>query len=200
MLEFIQGEMLIKGTNYVVVRAGGLGYRLLVSALTLEALPPLKEEVTLYTYLHIREDEYSLFGFFTAEEKEIFTTLLSVSGVGPKLALAILSRLKASDFKRVILLGDTVSLVSIPGVGKKTAERIILELKDKMGKMELPEQFSAGEAPAHSDVREQAVSALLALGYSLAEAQKAVPVPPITGSGATVEDLIRTALKTLAKY
>lgn len=200
MIEFIQGELITRGAGFAIVQVGGLGYRLNISAMTLGELPVVKGEVTLYTYLYIREDEISLYGFTGPEEKELFTTLLAVSGIGPKLALSVLSRLRVSEFKRAVILGDTASLVSIPGVGKKTAERIILELKDKVGKQELDEHLLPGDSTASSDLRSQAVAALLALGYSLMEAQKAVPAQIPTESKVTVEDLIRSALKTMARY
>ena len=200
MIEFIEGELLTKGTNYVVVRLGGIGCRLFVSGLTLDALPPVKEEVVLYTYLHIREDEISLYGFLGLEEREAFSLLLTISGVGPKLALAVLSRLSVSELQRAIILGEPAALISVPGVGKKTAERIILELKDKMGKQELLlAQSRPGLGPDSTGVRREAVSALLALGYSFNEAQKAVPFPDQTGHDVTVEGLVRAALKNLLK-
>lgn len=199
MLEFIQGELISKGLNHVIVLVGGLGYRLHVSTLTSGALPALKNQVTLYTYLYIREDELSLYGFRNEEEKELFTTLLSVSGIGPKLALAILSRLSGVDFKRAIILGDTAMLVNIPGVGKKTAERMILELKDKVGKLELATGVRIAENPVATDVRSQAVTAMLALGYSLAEAQSAIPLQNSVQE-ATVEDLIKAGLKSLVRF
>ncbi len=199
MLEFIQGELVSKSANYVVMQAGGLGYRLQVSAFTLNALPPVKNETMLYTYLYIREDDISLYGFKTEEEKELFITLLSVSGIGPKLAMAILSKVSSSDFRRAIILGDTNLLTGIPGVGKKTAERMILELKDKIGKLdaEAGETATAGSVVG-PDVRNQAVMALLALGYNLSEAQKAIPV--LKGeTETTVEELVKIGLKNLAR-
>lgn len=200
MLEFVQGELLVKSINSVVVRVGGWGLRLFVSALTLNELPVLHEEVILYTHLHFREDEFSLFGFLNSEEKEIFATLTSVSGIGPKLALSILSKYRVPDLKRVIVLGDAKALVSIPGVGKKTAERIILELKDKIGKQETVDYTQTFDSTAAVDVRSEAVEGLLALGYSLMEAQKAVPFPDDSEANITAEQLLRRALKQLAKY
>ena len=199
MLEFIQGELITKGMNHVVVMTGGLGYRLHVSAITLGALPAAKSQVTLFTYLHIREDEISLFGFGNEEEKELFITLLAVSGIGPKLALAILSKLRGAELKRAIILGDTAMLVNIPGVGKKTAERMILELKDKLGKLEVEAGVRIFDNPAASDIRSQAVTALLALGYSLAEAQRAIP-SSVDENNSTVESLIKIGLKNLVRY
>lgn len=200
MIEYIQGDLITRGAGFVIIQVGGIGYRLYVSSMTLGGLPSSKGEVTLYTYLYIREDEISLYGFAAPEEKELFTTLLLVSGIGPKLALSVLSRLRVSEFKRAVILGDTVSLVSIPGVGKKTAERIILELKDKVGKQELEESLIPGDGQGLTDLRSQAISALQALGYSLAEAQRAVPAQITAESKVTVEDLIRRALKAMVKY
>lgn len=200
MIEFIQGELQIKGSNFIVIQVGGIGYRLFTSSLTIAKLPLVKEEVTVFTYLHVREDELSLYGFLSSEEKKIFVTLLQVSGIGPKLALVILSHLSGTELRRAIVLGDTQTLLTIPGIGKKTAGRMVLELKDKLQKEVLPEEdlseirFGA----INTDARSEAVSALLALGYSVAEAQKAVPVTK-EGQDYSVEDLIRMALKQIAK-
>jgi len=199
VLEFIQGELVTKGLNYVIVQVGGLGYRLQVSALTLGALPAVKNQITLFTYLYIREDELSLYGFRNEEEKELFSTLLSVSGIGPKLALAILSKLSGSEFKRAVILGDTAMLVNIPGGGKSTGEGDNQELKEKIGKWEAESGVRGVENPAGQDVRSQAVTALLALGYSLAEAQKAVPLAA-GGQSHTVEELVKIGLKNLARF
>jgi Holliday junction DNA helicase RuvA len=199
LIEFIQGELQLKSSKYIVVQVGGIGYRLFVPSLTMAKLPSVREEVTMFTYLHVREDELSLYGFLSSEEREIFIILLQVSGIGPKLALAILSHLPVAELRRAILLGDTNSLTTIPGVGKKTAGRMILELKDKLGKQALPEEEMLVTGPLHTDVRSEAISALLALGYSLTEAQKAVPTLS-EGQDYSVEDLIRLALKNIAKY
>ncbi|NLO75356.1 MAG: Holliday junction branch migration protein RuvA [Clostridia bacterium] len=200
LIEFIQGELQIKGPNYIVIQVGGIGYRLFTSSFTLAKLPPVKEEVTVFTYLHVREDELSLYGFLSNEEKKIFVTLLQVSGIGPKLALAILSHLSGSELCRAIVHGDTQTLLTIPGVGKKTAGRIVLELKDKLQKEVLPEEelSEIGSVTMNTDARSEAISALLALGYSVAEAQKAVPVSK-EGQDYSVEDLIRMALKQIGK-
>jgi len=201
LIEFIQGDLQIKGSNYIVIQVGGIGYRLFASSLTIAKLPPVKEEVTVFTYLHVREDELSIYGFLSSEEKQIFVTLLQVSGIGPKLALVILSHLSGSELRRAIMLGDTQTLLTISGVGKKTAGRIVLELKDKLQKDALPEEVVSEigfGAMNNNDARSEAVSALLALGYSVAEAQKAVPIIA-EGQDYSVEDLIRIALKQMVK-
>lgn len=199
MIEFLQGELALKGANYVVIQVGGIGYKVYSPSLTIAKLPVLREEITLFTYLHVREDELSLYGFLSIEEREMFLALLQVSGIGPKLASVILSQMSVQELRRAILLGDMQPLLSISGVGKKTAGRMVLELKDKLGKEVLLEEINSEATDTiHPDVRGEAVSALLALGYSLAEAQKAVPVLRVD-QDYSVEDLIRLALKNSAK-
>jgi len=199
LIEFLQGELYFKGANYVVMQVGGMGYKVYSPSLIIAKLPALREETTLFTYLHVREDELSLYGFLSVEEREMFLALLQVSGIGPKLALAILSQMSVQELRRAIFLGDMQPLLSISGVGKKTAGRMVLELKDKLGKEVLSEEINSEVTDTiHPDVRGEAVSALLALGYSLAEAQKAVPVLQVD-QDYSVEDLIRIALKNSAK-
>lgn len=199
MIEFIRGELYFKGLNYLIVLVGGIAYRINASSLTLAKLPAVGEEVTVYIYLHVREDELALFGFFSLEEREMFNALMQVSGIGPKLAMAILSQLSVRELRQAILFGDVQPLVSISGVGKKTAGRILLELKDKIGKEALPEEIvPESGAAVGTDLRSEAVSALLALGYSLSEAQKAIPIVQ-PGDKTSVEELIRIALKKMSK-
>jgi Holliday junction DNA helicase RuvA len=143
------------------------------------------------TYLHVREDTLQLYGFSDADERELFTKLLTVNGVGPKVALAVVSGSRPADLKRAIVLGDHARFLAIPGIGKKTAERILLELKDKLG-VELATTAAARHAPATSDV----LHALLALGYSEKEAVAAIKQLP---EGLSVSDGIRQALKLLSK-
>jgi len=199
VIEFIRGELYFKGLNYLIVLVGGIAYRINASSLTLAKLPAVGEEVTVYIYLHVREDELALFGFFSLEEREMFNALMQVSGIGPKLAMAILSQLSVRELRQAILFGDVQPLVSISGVGKKTAGRILLELKDKIGKEALPEEIvPESGAAVGTDLRSEAVSALLALGYSLSEAQKAIPIVQ-PGDKTSVEELIRIALKKMSK-
>jgi len=199
LLEYMEGKLKYKGVNYVVIEVGGIGYKLYVTAITLSKFNNINDVVMIFTYLHIREDELSLYGFFSNEEKEIFVTLLKVSGIGPKLALTILSQLNAEELRRTIILEDIKPLVNISGVGKKTAGRMILELKDKMGKDALPVENVVEMTSVNVDARGEAVSALLTLGYNLAEAQKAVPIMN-DNNNVSVEELIRLALKNSAKY
>lgn len=198
MIEFMQGILITKAFNHLVLQVGGIGYRLHASSHTLAEMPVLQEEVNLYTYLVIREDELSLYGFAWAEEREIFTALLQISGIGPKLALAILSHLRVADFRKAVIFGDAAALVQVPGVGKKTAQRIILELKDKLSDSKAIEEPGGAQVPG-GDIRNQAIAALQSLGYSLAEAQKALPAGNCDDmSCGTVEELLRQALRKLA--
>ena len=199
MIEFLQGELITSGANYIVLKVGGIGYRIHAPASSLHKLPDLHQEVIMYTYLYIREDELNLYGFLDIKEREFFITLLQVSGIGPKLALNILSRINVNELKRVIVTGDAGPLIGIPGVGKKTAQRIILELKDKLSKEQIVEQTFTSNVK--ENVRSQTVSALLALGYTLIEAENAVPViDSLSPKNLSVEELLRIALKNLAKY
>lgn len=200
LLEFIQGQIIDKGINHVILQVGGLGYRLQISTLTCKELPSLKDEVLLYTYLHVREDELSLYGFSSIEEKDFFLSLLSVSGIGPRIALAVLSRFSPSQLHQTILYADSKTLESIPGVGKKMAERIILELKDKVSKICIEKEDIPIDNPVIIDLKAQAVAALQALGYTSFEAQKAVNTKMNVDQAKSVEDIIREALKVLAKY
>ncbi|HHX96140.1 MAG TPA: Holliday junction branch migration protein RuvA [Clostridia bacterium] len=198
MIEFLHGELQFKGDNYLVLQVGGIGYKLFTPTLVIRELPELQTEITLFTYLHVREDELSLYGFLTLEERDLFMILIQVSGIGPKLALTILSHLTCQDLYQAIMLEDLKTLQTVPGVGKKTSGRMVLELKDKFKKHVLPPKVET-KTKGEMDLRQEAISALLALGYSFAEAQKAVPqVSEIDKYSA--EDLIKLALKNLVKY
>lgn len=199
MIEFLQGQLCHKEANSIVLQVGGIGYRLSVSSITMQTLPPIKNDVTIYTYLHVREDDLSMYGFCQIEERDFFLLLLSVSGVGPKMALAILSSLKTAQLKKAIILGDINDLVKVQGVGKKTAQRIILELKDKVGKADVNDVYEQAETSSELNVRKEAVSALMALGYNLTEAQKAVSDIKIEVETISIEEVIRIALKNLVK-
>jgi Holliday junction DNA helicase RuvA len=203
LIEFLQGVLVSKSSEYVVLQAGGVGFRLAVSAVTLDKLPAAGEEIRLPAHLHVREDEFSLYGFSSDEEKQFFQLLIQISGVGPKLALAVLSRYEAPDLRRAILLGDLAALTVISGVGKKTAERLILELKDKLGKLEaagesLPGAGGARLSSGAADGKAQAAAALAALGYHQAEIQKALAAAARDGTQG-VEDIIRGALRQLSR-
>ncbi len=205
MLDFIEGQIISKHTGSVVLQAGSFGFRVLVSGQTMDRLPAMGHQTLIYLYLHVREDELSLYGFHTQEEREFFNLLIQVSGIGPKMALGVLSGYSVPVLQKAILFGDDGPLTSIPGIGKKTAQRLILELKDKVGKIAdymmpgFAEAQGSAAGMAAADLHGEAVSALMALGYSAAEAYKALPSGPDTEEK-TVEDLIRAGLKQLARY
>lgn len=179
----------------VVVEANGVGYRALVSAATLSALPATGEETTLLTHLVVREDAVELVGFSSQEERHLFHLLLSVNSVGPRLALAVLG-LGADALRRAVAFGHAAALQSVPGVGKKTAERLVLELRDRLG-VDMDSPAAAGSPPDGDPYRE-AGQALEQLGYAPVEAARAVAAVRRPGEAPPVEDVLREALRHLA--
>lgn len=197
MIAFIKGNLYSVHTDTVVVDVNGVGYRLQVPLSVIPRLPGTGVEVVLYTHMHMREDGISLFGFDTEEALELFRLLLGVSGVGPKAALGVLSTITPENFSSAVITENAALISRAPGVGKKTAQRIILELKDKIAKISLPDREQtvlSGEAGHTAD----AVSALIALGYGSAEAFRAVHETGRELEQPGVEDLIKLSLKRLA--
>lgn len=197
MYAFIEGQVCEKTNNTLVLLAGGVGYQISCSMNTLQAAPMTGEVMRCYTWLSVREDAMELFGFATQEEKQLFLSLTSVSGIGPKTALGILGSMPLRDLNLAILLGDVTALSRAPGIGKKTAQRIALELKDKVSQADIDN--TPGAAPAASltaDNFAEAIEALTALGYSSTEARGALS--GVKDKDASVEELIRTALRTMA--
>lgn len=201
MYAFIEGEVCEKLNGSLTLLAGGVGYLLNCSNNTLQAAPALGEKMRCHTFLSVREDAMELFGFATREEKELFLQLTSVSGIGPKTALGLLGSMPLRDLNLAILLGDVNALSRAPGIGKKTAQRIALELKDKISQADV--SASGGDMPAsasavftNSDSASEAVEALIALGYSSTEARNAIS--QIRDQADTPEDLIRLALRAMA--
>ena len=191
MIGRISGTLVEKNFPQIVVACGGVGYEIDVPMSTFYPLPRTGEEVTLLTHLVVREDAHLLFGFLTAAERAAFRQLLRISGVGPKVALSVLSGLSVEDLSAAVASEDSGRLTKIPGIGKKTAERLVLELRDK-----LPKTVTAVRAESGAAAGNDVVGALLALGYNEREAAAAVkqlaPELPLT-------DAIRQALKHLAK-
>jgi Holliday junction DNA helicase RuvA len=186
----ITGILVEKNFPQIVVSCSGVGYEINVPMSTFYPLPRTGEEVTLLTHLVVREDAHLLYGFLTAAEREAFRQLLKISGVGPKVALSVLSGLSVEDLAAAVRAEDAARLTKIPGIGKKTAERLVLELRDKLPKTALASRSDASGASA--DV----MNALLGLGYNEREAQAAVKqLPP----DLQLADAIRQALKNLAK-
>jgi len=193
MIGRIRGELVEKNFPQVIVSCNGVGYEIDVPMSTFYPLPRTGEEVTLLTHLVVREDAHLLFGFLTAAERTAFRQLLKISGVGPKVALSVLSGMSVDDLSAAVAAEDAARLTRIPGIGKKTAERLVLELRDK-----LPKAIPAARAGAPEAFAESAdvLNALLGLGYNEREAQAAVRQLP---ADLQIADAIRQALKHLAK-
>jgi len=196
MISYIRGALNHKEPNRVIVDVNGIGYEVFIPLSTYQELPAAGDQVKLHTYHHVREDAVHLYGFLSSEEKEIFELELSISGVGAKIALSILSFMSVDEFRRAIAQGDMKTLTKIPGIGKKSAERMVLELKDKIGKIHIDERMvKLLEAESTND----AVSALLSLGASQSAAEYAVyRAERLLGKEAKIEDLVTQALKLLA--
>ena len=200
MYAFIEGQVCEKNTGELILLAGGVGYRIACSMNTLQVAPAVGETMRCHTILSVREDAMELFGFATKEEKRMFQSLTAISGVGPKLALAILGSMPLRDLNLAILMGDITALSRAPGIGKKTAQRIALELKDKISQADVDASgMPAGASPvplAATDNVTEALEALIALGYSATEARNALA--QVQDSASTVEQLIRQALRAMA--
>ena len=191
MISYIKGTLERRGENDIIVEAGGIGYRIFVSPATLAKLPQTGEAVQIFTYFSVKEDGMSLYGFAAREEQEMFEKLLLVNGVGPKGALGFLSVLNPSEIVMAILSDDVKTLSKAPGVGRKTAQRVILDLKDKF-KTEDAESVGGGDA------KFEAIDAMTALGYSRSEAAQAVNA--VAAEGMTTEDILKAALKRMITF
>jgi Holliday junction DNA helicase RuvA len=196
MIATIRGKLIEKHPNQAIVETGGVGYDVVIPISTFSALPDVEAQVMLRIYTHVREDAFSLFGFFTSEEKAVFEKLISVSGIGPSLAIKVLSGMAVTALIPAIRNGKWEQLVRIPGVGKKTAERIILELKDKLEGIGpvAPAGTAEKPAPALSAVDQDVLSALVNLGCNRASAESAVRAAKNEGMTADFEPLFRRAL------
>ena len=195
MIAQVRGRLLRKEPQEAIVDVGGVGYRVAIPLSTFYRIGEPGGEVTLLTHTHVREDALALFGFLTADEQALFERLIAVSGVGPKLALSILSGIEAPDLVAALRASDVPRLTRIPGVGKKTAERLVLELKDKVQGLAATEE-AAGPSPV-SRAKEDLVSALVHLGYSRPEAEKGVDRALKEGEG-RFEDILRRTLRILS--
>ncbi len=198
MIGRLKGTLAEKQPPHLLIDVNGVGYELEVPMTTLYRLPSLGEPVTLHTHLVVREDAHLLYGFAEKRERELFRELIRLNGVGPKLALALMSGLEVDELVRCVQAGDTSTLVKVPGVGKKTAERLLVELKDRFKAWEsMPSIATLVVEPragvAVSSAENDAVSALISLGFKPQEASKAVAV--VQEDGLSSEELIRRALK-----
>ncbi len=167
MIDYLEGILRYKSPTFIVVDVGGVGYKVNLSLSSYNLLPPEGSQIKINTYLHFREDGLALYGFLAKEERDFFLLLISISKIGPKSALRMLSRVSSSELKKAIKRGDLTTLTDIPGIGKKTAQRLILELKERIGEEEPLE-------PSKEELVKDALSALVSLGYTRNEARKAV--------------------------
>ncbi len=191
MIATLEGRLVAKGDNYVIVDVSGVGFKVYVPSSLLDGLGPTGQETSLYTHMHVRENEIALYGCSGPDELSLFELLLGVSGIGPKVALNIVSIMSTDALREAIARGDAATLTRIPGVGKKTAERVMLDLKDKLG---VGLEFVSYPALTHADA--EVISALTSLGYSIAEAQAAVrSLPP---EDLPLEERVRRALQYFA--
>lgn len=197
MIAFLRGILLERTPNRVVLDVHGVGYELLIPVSTFQRLPAAGAEVALHAYTQAREDALQLFGFGTAREKAIFERLLSVSGVGPRMALAALSGLSVNELAAAIAASDLARLTAVPGIGKKTAERICVELRDKVGEWAAPEAQAKPSAPLPA-AAEEVLSALVNLGYARPLAEKAVRrASERQPAAAGFEELFKRSLQTI---
>ena len=205
MIARIEGKLVYKSTDYLIVDVNGVGYRIFVPLSTYYALPEIDENLQLRIVTIVREDVFRLFGFLTKKEQEMFEHLLSISKIGPKLGLNTLSGMSADVLKDAITRGDIEKINSIPGIGKKTAERIVLELKEKLGKIDLDTSEAVGSSiPSAKTELQDALSALINLGYKKQSAELALKKVSTnlknndTEESFNVETLIKGSLKILA--
>ncbi len=197
MLARLTGTLNEKSAGQLIVDVGGVGYEVFIPYSTYYELGEVGEEITLRIYMHVKENELSLYGFLTQREKNLFHLLIQISGIGPKLGVIILSGLPADELAEAVLAGDLVRLTSIPGVGKKTAERIVLELKEKIDKL-IPDRSSQDAGRLLAGVNGDVVSALVNLGYQRAAAEKAVREATRERRDLGFESLLRRVLSLLS--
>lgn len=207
MIHFIHGTLSDVAEGLVVVEAAGVGYGIHVPATVIGALPPIGEDIKIYTYFSLTQNGVDLYGFLSQEDRAMFTMLLTVSGIGPKGALGILSALTPDDLRMAIVTGDSKAISRAPGVGNKTAQRVVLELKDKLDASEVfssaldhghggAAAVDAGAAAGVYGAQKEAVEALVALGYSNVEASRAVKKVELS-EGMTVDQILKASLKNL---
>ncbi len=196
MIAHLRGKLLAKHPNQAIVETGGVGYDVTISVPTFSDLPAIGDEVTLHIHTHVREDLIALYGFLRLAEKRLFEKLITVSGIGPKLAITILSGIAADEMVSAIRGNDIARLTRIPGIGKKTAERMVLELRDKLPSEGVAESPAM---PAMSAVEEDVLSALMNLGYQRAAAERALASIEKNGKGSSFEVMFRQTLGVLSK-
>ena len=197
MIDYLSGKLVFKDPTYVIIDVNGIGYHVKISLQTYTEIKD-EEQIKLLTFLHIKEDAHTLFGFKKEDEKRLFLLLISINGVGPSTGLMILSSLSSAEIEHAILAGDVATIQHVKGIGAKTAQRIILELKDKVGKG-VSEMSTAplGFLKSNNKIREEALQALITLGFPKAAAEKNIAqVLKKTTGEISLEDLIKASLKT----
>ncbi len=197
MIGFLRGRLAAKHPPMLVLDVGGVGYELEAPMSTFYDLPAVGEDVTLLTHLLVREDAHVLYGFGTEAERRLFRNLLRISGIGAKMALGILSGISVEGFRRCVRAEDTATLVKVPGIGKKTAERLIVEMRDRLDKEQPGAAAGRVDAGASGSARDEAFDALVALGYKPAEATRLLK--SVSRESATTEEIIRHALQGAVK-
>jgi Holliday junction DNA helicase RuvA len=200
VITFLNGTLAEALPTQIIVEVQGVGYQVFIPLSSYDKLPPVQSRIKILTHLQVREDAHVLYGFMSSTERDLFRLLINhVSGVGPKLALAILSGISVTMFKAAVVNGDVAAISKISGLGKKTAERIVLELKDKLGVAAAWEAASAEHGPSEAEAEmNDAVLALISLGYKQLDAHKAVKKAGATETDRSAENLIRAALRLLA--
>jgi holliday junction DNA helicase RuvA len=193
MFNYLSGILINKDVSFAIVDINGVGYELVIPLSTFHILPDINEKVKLFTYLYVREDVLRLYGFISKEEEEFFKLLISISGLGPKVGLSILSAVKVSEFKRAIFDEDIKFITKIPGIGKKSAERIVLELKSKIKDLFVPENDLKISSVVNNVAADDVIRALISLGYKQSQAKEALEkvIDSKNISGIKVEELIK---------
>ncbi len=207
MIAHLSGTLLTKQATSVILDVGGVGYEVTIPLSTFYDMEDAGAQISLRVYTHVREDTLQLYGFRTARERELFLRLITVTGIGPKLAITMLSGMSADEIISALRTNNLARLTAIPGVGKKTAERLVIELRDKIAALSSPaleEELAAGKGapdgqPTEDSLREDTLSALTNLGYQRALAEKAITQAMQDGGDLSVELLLRRALRTLSK-
>lgn len=193
MIGYLSGKIISKKPTKIIIDVGGVGYLVNISITTFEKLAD-KKEISLYTYLSVKEDSLDLYGFYTVAEKEMFELLISVSGIGPKTAQSILSGIQINDLKEALKTGNLSRMISVPGIGRKTAERMMVELRDKVESLA---ESAEGVVPGTSSLRGDAVAALVNLGYNQKVADRAVRAVTDKNPNISIEELVKEALSLL---
>lgn len=202
MLAFVKGRLIETGADYVVLDNQGIGYLIYTPLSVLENLPPIGQDIKIYTYMYVREDQLTLYGFLTRDDLEIFKLLIGVSGIGPKGALGLLSRISPNEFRFAVMSGDAKTIAKAPGIGPKTAQKLIIELKDKLKLEDMFEEnpeVDADVSHGRSSAEKETIMALVALGYSETEAFRAVQKVDASPDMDS-ETLLKLALKQMLTF